>query len=94
MYFARGASISTLRFLGRWTVERSLEHYIQLAMSTQIIDKISPEAIARLKKAGPPVFGCDSAHNLRTPFARLKSAQKTDGQALVTWCRTYAELAD
>ena len=49
-YYSAGVSIGTLRFIGRWTVERSLEHYIQLAMSTQIMNKLKPEAVSRLKR--------------------------------------------
>ena len=50
-YYSAGVSIGTLRFIGRWTVERSLEHYIQLAMSTQIMNKLKPEAVSPSQKA-------------------------------------------
>ena len=46
MYFSRGVQISTLRFMGRWTAEKSLEHYIQLAMATQIMNKLDETAVS------------------------------------------------
>ena len=35
--FQTGTQVSTLRFLGRWASDKSLEHYIQLATSHQIV---------------------------------------------------------
>jgi hypothetical protein len=48
MLYGRGLSISQLRFAGRWTAGKSLEHYIQQAMATQILNKLSSETISRL----------------------------------------------
>jgi len=53
MYYSRGISISTLRFMGRWSVERSLEHYIQQAMAAQIMNALSTKAVNRLKLLSP-----------------------------------------
>eukprot|EP00438_Fugacium_kawagutii_P011383 Skav218990 [mRNA] locus=scaffold169:151238:155473:+ [translate_table: standard] len=53
LYYGMGIPISTLRFMGRWTVEKSLEHYIQLAMSSQIMNRLAPLVTCRLKKVGP-----------------------------------------
>ena len=53
MLFGRGISISTLRFLGRWTVEKSLEHYVQQAMAVQILNRLDECTVARLCKLGP-----------------------------------------
>ena len=55
MFYNRGIAIGTLRFMGRWTVEKSLEHYLQLAMSTQIINRLDGVVISRLKKNCPYV---------------------------------------
>lgn len=40
MLFGRGTSVSTLRFFGRWTVEKSFEHYIQQAMAVQVLNRL------------------------------------------------------
>lgn len=48
--FGRGVPISAIRFTGRWCVERTLEHYLQLATATQITTEIPEEISARLIK--------------------------------------------
>ena len=53
MYYGKGIPISTLRFMGRWIVEKSLEHYSQLAMSTQIMNRLSSSVISRPKRIAP-----------------------------------------
>lgn len=53
MFFNEGVAIPTLRFMGRWTVERSLEHYIQQAVATQILNRIAPDVLRRLLKIFP-----------------------------------------
>ena len=52
MYFGKGISIPVLRFMGRWTVEKSLEHYIQQAMATQILNRLEESSKKRLKQLG------------------------------------------
>ena len=46
MLFGQGVGISVLRFIGRWSAERSLEHYIQQAMATQIVNRLDATAIS------------------------------------------------
>ncbi len=92
MFFGQGVPINMLRFLGRWTVERSLEHYIQEAMATQILNKLSDKAISRLKKLGPWClqFVLHSSQSIRlTPARHLF---KSDSHAVVRWCLDYAKL--
>ena len=92
MLFGQGISISTLRFMGRWIVERSLEHYIQLAVSTQTVNKLPVDAISRLKKVGhlclEHVLFRDSSAIWQPPEA----AQAHSASALVECCNSYAAL--
>ena len=37
MFHSEGIAIPTLRFMGRWTVEHSLEHCIEQAVATRIL---------------------------------------------------------
>ena len=52
-FYNHGVPISTLRSMGHWSVERTLENYLQLAMATQILNKLGCDAVSRLKKLGP-----------------------------------------
>lgn len=85
MYYSAGISVSTLRFMGRWSVERSLEHYIQLAMAAQIMNQLSSQAISRLKKIGPlclnQVWCQDIPWILRSHC-----------DSVLAWCREYVRL--
>lgn len=45
-----GMEIGRIRFLGRWSRLRSLEHYIQVARAQQITLSISPAIAQKLKK--------------------------------------------
>ena len=92
MYYSRGIPISSLRFMGRWTAERSLEHYIQQAMATQIVNKLSASTVRHLKKLCVPCFEV-LWHN--SCLIRLPSVSKKDskeGAVLVAWATRYAEL--
>ena len=92
LYYNQNVPISTLRFMGRWTVEKSLEHYIQLAMATQIMNKLDSRPIARLKKVG---YLCIAqvlsamCENLVRPIPGKSATAKQ----LVEWCDAYASLA-
>ena len=44
-----GIEISKIRFAGRWSNLRSLEHYLQLARSTQISLSLSPHSVSLIK---------------------------------------------
>ena len=57
-FYNQNVPISTLRFMGRWTVEKSLEHYIQLAMATQILNKLDQSVVSRLSKLAPLCLSC------------------------------------
>ena len=92
MYFGMGVNIASLRFMGRWTAERSLEHYIQQAMATQILNRLSPKAIRRLKRLGAACL-----ENVLFPecidlLACVPKCSRRDGAALVQWCASYASL--
>ena len=51
--FQAGVPVSTLRFLGRWTVERSLSHYLQEAVAFQLVARLQPSAQTLLRSALP-----------------------------------------
>lgn len=91
-YFNQGIGIASLRFLGRWTAERSLEHYIQHAMSTQILNRLPPAAISRLRTLGALCIeqvlhrSCQSL----APCFSTKGSRR--GADLVSWCEEYASL--
>lgn len=92
MYFGRGIPISSLRFMGRWTVEKSLEHYIQLAMSTQIMNKLSPAVICRLKKLSPLCLDFVLPANAWVPLRPLLLKERSSSQSIANWCEEYAAL--
>ena len=92
LYYNQNVPISTLRFMGRWTVEKSLEHYIQLAMATQIMNKLDSRSIARLKKIGYLCIAqvlSATCENLVRPTPGKSATAKQ----LVEWCDAYASLA-
>jgi len=90
MYHGKGIPISTLRFMGRWTVEKSLEHYIQLAMSTQIMNRLSSSVISRLKRIAPLclefVVPEDFVANLRL----FEVSESASSSFIADWCARYA----
>lgn len=92
LFFGQGLPINMLRFLGRWTVEKSLEHYIQEAMSTQILNKFSDKTISRVKKLGPWClqFVLHSSQSTRLRSARCLFT--SDSHAVVKWRLDYAKL--
>lgn len=92
MYYSAGVSIGTLRFMGRWTVEKSLEHYIQLAMSSQIMNRLKPEAVTRLKKLALLCLQLVWTTDPITGIADLSGVKKSDSTVLLQWCRAYARL--
>ena len=48
--YGAGVNVSTSKFMGRWSVEGSLERYIQVAMAVQIMNHLPVKAVIRLKK--------------------------------------------
>ena len=86
MYYSAGVSVPTLRFMGRWSVERSLEHYLQVAMATQIMNKLKPSAVSRLKRLAPLclqnvlVDQCASPLELKDLLAWCLKYTRKDGQ--------------
>ena len=92
MYYGRGIPISTLRFMGRWTVEKSLEHYIQLAMSTQIMNKLDSSVVCRLKKLSPLCLDLVLPADGKTLFPPLTAEEKKSSAAIASWCNRYAAL--
>lgn len=68
--FDMNVDVNRLRLLGRWTHVQSLEHYIQLAKSQQLVLNINQKAVQRITKllqsgnfllALPPRYACDIA---------------------------------
>ena len=92
MYYGAGVNISTLRFMGRWSVERSLEHYIQLAMSTQIMNGLPPKAIKRLKKLAPLCFSQVSFSFPCGSIVDPASLASHNSEEILEWCRKYTRL--
>lgn len=93
MFYNRGIAIGTLRFMGRWTVEKSLEHYLQLAMSTQIINRLDGVVISRLKKLAPMCLLhvlCNGVLNI--PLERLPGRRATAIE-ITNWCDNFVSLA-
>lgn len=92
-YYGQGISIGTLRFMGRWIVEKSLEHYIQLAMATKIVNQLSPQSVERLIRIGPLCLAQVLDRNVSlSPFGALpKCGAKS--KELLDWCDRYAALA-
>lgn len=92
LYYHQGVPINTLRFMGRWTAEKSLEHYIQLAVATQIMNKLDAASVARLRKMGHLCIAqvlFATHQNLVRPTPSKSSTSKQ----LVEWCDAYAALA-
>jgi len=92
MYYSRGIPISTLRFMGRWTVEKSLEHYIQLAMSAQIMNKLTPSVISRLKRLSPLCLSLVVPSDGYAYLAPLTAEEQKSSAAIASWCSRYAAL--
>ena len=80
--------------MGRWSVEKSLEHYIQLAMATQIMNRLAPSVITSLQKLSPLCLShvCSGSPDVvkvvRPPPARGAAARE-----IIQWCDQYTELA-
>ena len=92
MYYSRGVPISTLRFMGRWTVEKSLEHYIQLAMSAQTMNKLTPSVISRLKRLSPLCLSLVVPSDGHAYLAPLTAEEQKSSAASASWCSRYAAL--
>lgn len=92
MFFGKGISIPVLRFMGRWTVERSLEHYIQQAMATQILNRLDDPTKKRLKQLGALCIDLVLHARCQNAIPCVPSSQRMNGSALVKWCGLYAEL--
>ena len=92
--YGKGMSVSTLRFVGRWTAEKSLEHYIQQAMATQILNNLEDNTVKRLLKLGPWCIA-HIQHDLFQPaLAIFAGSKKAEGNQLIAWCSKYAEFAE
>lgn len=92
MYYNQGIGIANLRFMGRWTAEKSLEHYIQQAMATQILNRLQPVAISRLRSLGALCIE-QVLHSSCSSLAPLPSHHESKlGTCLVAWCEAYAIL--
>jgi len=48
--FVRGTEISRLKFYGRWASEKTLAHYVQEAVSAQIVNGLPSHVALRLKE--------------------------------------------
>ena len=93
MYYSRGISISTLRFMGRWSVERSLEHYIQQAMAAQIMNALSTKAVNRLKLLSPHCLAQILLDHLEKTDPELQVLSPPEnGEGVLEWCRKYIQL--
>lgn len=92
MFFGRGVNIASLRFMGRWTAERSLEHYIQQAMATQIVNRLPSQTIRRLKHLGAACLDNVLFPECADLIACLPKCSRKDGAVLVRWCASYAGL--
>lgn len=92
MLYGRGLSISQLRFIGRWTAEKSLEHYIQQAMATQILNRLQPSVVARLQRLGPCCLRLVLHSTASACTAALPKISDDSGTSIVLWCARYAEL--
>lgn len=93
MLYGRGWSIGQLRFAGRWTAEKSLEHYIQQAMATQILNRLDVAVVERLQRLGPLCLKLILHPSLLLRNILLPKIVKRDGPALIKWCTCYGELA-
>ena len=94
MYYGQGIPIYQLRFMGRWTVEKSLEHYIQQAMAAQILNRLTQSTITQLQKIGSQCLDLLVCERCRHLVERLPKHLRSEGSAIVTWCSRYAELGE
>lgn len=92
MFYTMGIPIALLRFLGRWTVERSLEHYIQQATATQILNRLSEQVVARLLKLSSKCLDMIAHPQFRVLLPWLPKQRKLQGPAVVGWCSRYADF--
>ena len=92
MLYGCGIPISTLRFIGRWTVEKSLEHYIQQATATQILNRLSEKSIRRLSSVAAACLVLVPAPKCRGNLAFLPQDISSDGPSIISWCNSYAQL--
>lgn len=92
MYYGRGMPISSLRFLGRGTVERSLEHYIQQAMAVQILNRLESSIVRRLCKLGGMCIDLAPHVSCRSTMPSLPKLGCRDATILVGWCSGDAEF--
>ena len=94
MFYNIGVPIASSRFMGRWSVERSLERYVQLAMATQILNRLAPRAVSRLKRLASlcllQVPSKDWTHQLADSVHTLRNSPASQ---LLNWCNTYVSLA-
>ena len=93
MFYNNGVPISTLRFMGRWSVERTLEHYVQLAMATQILFKLGSAAVSRLKKLGPLCILQVVSDLWIDPLAADVKAVCQHPASILKWCIEYVQHA-
>lgn len=93
MFYNQNVPISTLRFMGRWTVEKSLEHYIQLAMATQILNKLDQSVVSRLSKLAPLCLSCVFEDSKLLENLGPLPGKKSSPAVIVAWCDAYAKLA-
>lgn len=94
MYFSRGVQISTLRFMGRWTAEKSLEHYIQLAMATQIMNKLDETAVSRLQKLAPLCLAQVLTTDVVIRELRPLPSRKASTADVASWCDLFVSLVE
>lgn len=92
MLYGCGIPNSTLRFIGRWTVEKSLEHYIQQATATQILNRLSEKSIRRLSSVAAACLVLVPAPKCRGNLAFLSQDISSDGPSIISWCNSYAQL--
>lgn len=88
MLYGCGIPISTLRFIGRWTVEKSLEHYIQQATATQILNRLSEKSIRRLSSVAAACLVLVPAPKCRGNLAFLSQDISSDGPSIISWCNS------
>ena len=94
MYFSQGVQISTLRFMGRWTAEKSLEHYIQLAMATQIMNKLDETAVSRLQKLAPLCLAQVLTTDVVIRELRPLPSRKASTADVASWCDLFVSLVE
>lgn len=93
MLYGRGWSIAQLRFAGRWTAEKSLEHYIQQAMATPILNRLEPHTVHRLRRLGPLCLNLLLHPADRTLPSFMPKVVSSSGPSLIRWCACYADLS-